>query len=261
MIASTPDSRPCPQCGGLNFGGLPRCIICGAAMTAPATGAERPVAFCGECGAELEPGLKFCGECGTPIAGMPERAPGSSQATRPVPKEHPPDPIKPASVPRSSASRWAPPPVTSAPATVPNASSQTQQKKRFCRGCGAELKAGAKFCRKCGAGVDRAAAMPRPLAPKPIPAPKPVATAKQAVPAPPPPPPAPVATKKQSTGDGLGKKILRVVVPVASMVVTYFLTNKVLGPMLAQQFGDASRQMVPVLVSMAVGSVARQLTK
>ena len=57
------------------------------------------------------------------------------------------------------------------------------------------------------------------------------------------------------TGSGLGKKVLRVVVPIGSMVATYFLTNKVLGPM------HASRQMVPMLVSMAVGGVARQITK
>lgn len=66
---------------------------------------------------------------------------------------------------------------------------------------------------------------------------------------------------KPKTGSGLGKKVLRVVVPIGSMVATYFLTNKVLGPMLAAQFGDASRQMVPMLVSMAVGGVARQITK
>ena len=49
--------------------------------------------------------------------------------------------------------------------------------------------------------------------------------------------------------------------PVGSMVATYFLTNKVLGPTLIQQFGDAGRQMVPMLISMAVGGIARQITK
>jgi hypothetical protein len=34
-----------------------------------------------------------------------------------------------------------------------------------------------------------------------------------------------------------------------------------LGPMLVQRFGDSSRQLVPMLVSMVVGGIARQILK
>ena len=251
MSASPSDPRSCPQCGALNYGGLPRCTSCGADMTLRAPASAQPTAFCGECGAKLEPGLKFCGECGTPVvqSGEPQTAPPAPPRLE----------MNPASGGTESASRWAPP---AAPASATTPGVQSQEKKRFCRTCGAQLKAGARFCRKCGTSLDKAPAMPRPVASKPLPAAKPVATAKRT--ANPPrtqPPPSPISERKESTGPGIGKKIVRVVVPVASMVVTYFLTNKVLGPMLAQQFGDASRQMVPMIVSMAVGVVARQITK
>jgi hypothetical protein len=45
------------------------------------------------------------------------------------------------------------------------------------------------------------------------------------------------------------------------MVATYFLTYRFLGPMLIAQFGDAGRQMAPMIISMAVGGIARQITK
>lgn len=67
--------------------------------------------------------------------------------------------------------------------------------------------------------------------------------------------------KALPAGPGPVKKGLRVIVPIGSMVATYFLTYKVFGPTLIAQFGDAGRQMVPMIVSMAVGGVARQITK
>lgn len=272
-MTSTSGARSCPSCGGTNYGTRPACILCDAPMRAESGSGSKPKqAFCGECGMTLEAGATFCGECGSPVTAaplqaqqVPSREPSSPD--RPLRKVLPAKPPRPSKPSDSSASRWAPPPVASAP----GASSQPPPKKRFCRGCGTELKPEARFCRKCGTAVDRPAALPRPLAPKPVPATRPAAPkppAPQPAPAkrPAPPPvrpiaPRPVAAKQESTGAGWGKKTLRVIVPVTSMVVTYFLTNKVLGPMLAQQFGDASRQMVPMLVSMAVGGVARQLTK
>ena len=43
------------------------------------------MAFCGNCGAEIEPGAKFCGQCGQPISLKPSEEP----------KVMPPPPIKP----------------------------------------------------------------------------------------------------------------------------------------------------------------------
>lgn len=226
MTAPGPGPRTCPQCGGSNYGDLPRCILCGARMNAP----EPAVAFCGECGAQLEPGLRFCGECGTPVAAR-KRALSESE------------------------SRWAPPAPDKLETRPPRPSTAEPPKlagapKKFCRGCGTQLQPAARFCRKCGRDVDARAVKPsRPKAPpaaKQRPAPAlPAATPQKALPA----------------GPGLVKKGLRIVVPVGSMAATYFLTNKIFGPMLIQQFGDAGRQMVPLLVSMAVGGVARQITK
>jgi hypothetical protein len=53
--------------------------------------------------------------------------------------------------------------------------------------------------------------------------------------------------------------VLGVVVPVASVVLTYYLTSKLLGTVLVQEFGDVARQVVPLLISMAVGGIARQI--
>ena len=54
--------------------------------------------------------------------------------------------------------------------------------------------------------------------------------------------------------------MLRGAVPIASIVVTYFLSNRLLGPILTE-YGDLPRQLGPVVVSMLVGSATRQLTK
>lgn len=259
MSASTPDSRTCPQCNAVNYGGLPRCTKCGAALDASASTTRKPT-FCGECGADLERGATFCGECGQPATAATNVA---QTPASPFSTTRPPKPVEPAaSGADPAASRWAPRP-TAQPAAAP-VSDTAPQKRKFCRSCGTHLKPGARFCNKCGTTVERAPVIPRALAGKPVVTTKPVApTPKKAPPAKPrvAPPPAPVAPRATSTGDGWGKKSVRVIVPVVSMVATYFLTNKVLGPTLAQQFGDAGKQMGPMLVSMVVGGVARQITK
>ena len=265
MNAPPSGSRSCHECGGLNFGGLERCILCGAAMTPRANAATPAVAFCGECGAALEPGLKFCGECGTPVvssgspvqAGPARKAPPPGAPTPRAAQATPNKPLSPAEM------RWAPP----APGAPPNA---TAPAKKFCAKCGTLLKPGTRFCRKCGRDSQapsanaqatqrtRQAAPPVTKPARPPASSAKAASAPRAAPAPRPAPAPPTPAKPPSQ---LLKKTLRVIVPVGSMVATYFLTNKVFGPMLAQQFGDASRQMVPMLVSMAVGGVARQITK
>jgi len=51
------------------------------------------------------------------------------------------------------------------------------------------------------------------------------------------------------------------VVPIGSMVVTYYLTNNVMGSTFANQFAGLPPQFVPMLISMVVGGIARQLMK
>lgn len=55
--------------------------------------------------------------------------------------------------------------------------------------------------------------------------------------------------------------MLSVLLAVGSIVVTYFLSVRVLGPMLADRFGDATQTIVFIGVSIAVGSVARPIAK
>lgn len=91
--------------------------------------------------------------------------------------------------------------------------------------------------------------------PRPAPAPAPAAA----------PAPAPVASTVAATAPGPGAKafkgVLRVVVPIGAMVVTYYFTNKLAGSALAAQFQGMPPQMIPMLISMAVGGIARQITK
>jgi predicted phage tail protein len=62
-------------------------------------------------------------------------------------------------------------------------------------------------------------------------------------------------------GSRMLKGVLRVVVPIGAMVVTYYVTNKVAGSALAAQFQGMPPQMIPMLISMAVGGITRQITK
>jgi hypothetical protein len=117
---------------------------------------------------------------------------------------------------------------------------------------------GKTFCKKCGHNIQtgkRPAEPPRaratPADPA-RPAPPPVAAPTQA------PVSAPVAPGR---GTKIFKGILRAVVPIGSMVVTYYLTNKLAGTALAEQFKGMPPQTVPMVISMAVGGIARQLTK
>jgi predicted amidophosphoribosyltransferase len=190
---------------------------------------------CTFCGAEMASPqahtarAAFCGECGAPI----EQALnfcgecGTPVATgKAAPPTRPPE-----------ESPWAPRTTERAPGTETpvKPAAQPPAKKKFCRACGSELKPDARFCKKCGKDVS-AKPEARPSAPPP-------------------------AQKAPSAGPGIAKKAIRIIVPVGSMVATYVLTYKVLGPMLIPQFGDAGRQMIPMLTSMAVGGIARQITK
>jgi len=66
------------------------------------------------------------------------------------------------------------------------------------------------------------------------------------------------------SGPGPGAKFLkgtlRVIVPIGSMIVTYYLTNRFAGAALAQKL-SLPPQVVPMLISMGVGGIARQITK
>ena len=70
-----------------------------------------------------------------------------------------------------------------------------------------------------------------------------------------------VAATAPGPGSRLFKGALRVIVPIGSMVVTYYFTNKLAGSALANQFQGMPPQMIPMLISMAVGGIARQITK
>lgn len=191
-------SRTCAHCGGVNYGALLQCILCGAPLAPPVS--QRPSAS----------------------------EPQSRWAPRPAPSPQPSaTPPHPASV------------------------QPTQPISRFCPSCGQPMKSGVRFCRACGFDVQtRKKAAP--------PAPRRAESRERQSTAPVTASPSPAPAKPPSR---LFKGVLRVVIPIVSLVVTYYLTNKVLGPMLAQRFGDASRQLVPLMVSMAVGGMARQVMK
>lgn len=53
----SPGSRPCAQCGRLNFAGARFCQECGQSLSASNA--------CAQCAAVLVPGAKFCAQCGT----------------------------------------------------------------------------------------------------------------------------------------------------------------------------------------------------
>ena len=50
------------------------------------------------------------------------------------------------------------------------------------------------------------------------------------------------------------------VVPVGAMLLTYYLTNRFAGAMLAEPLG-LPPVLAPMLISMGVGGLARQITK
>jgi len=57
------------------------------------------------------------------------------------------------------------------------------------------------------------------------------------------------------------KAVLRLVVPIASIVAAYYLTRLVFGTMLVQKFGDVGRQVAPAAISLMVGGIARQIMR
>ncbi len=245
MTALHSGSRTCAQCGGMNYGELATCVLCGAPM-ATAARAETLASFCGECGAKLEAGVTFCGECGAAVASSATpNAHAAPHRTTPPVAQAVSNSATPSVAERQS--KWAPRPPPAVPSRPPSAQ-PTQPIRRFCPACGGTMKPGTRFCRSCGFDIQNRQQGARPAPPRPDPRDR-----QRTAPVAP-----PVSPKPPSR---LLKGILRVVVPVASLVVTYYLTNKVLGPMLAQRFGDASRQLVPMLVSMVVGGVARQVMK
>ena len=102
---------------------------------------------------------------------------------------------------------------------------------QFCTGCGTQINPGAHFCRKCGRNQrsDTASAS--------------------------------VSRNGASKGQRTLRSTLSVLLAVGSIVVTYFLSVRVLGPMLGDRFGDATQTIVFIGVSIAVGSVARPIAK
>ncbi len=101
----------------------------------------------------------------------------------------------------------------------------------FCTGCGMQLTAAAHFCRKCGRNQQSD-------------------TASTAV-----------SRNGTSKGQRALKGLQGVLLTVGSIVVTYFLAIRVLGPLLGDRFGDATQTIVFVGASIAVGSIARRIAK
>ena len=62
-------------------------------------------------------------------------------------------------------------------------------------------------------------------------------------------------------GKSAARKVLGAVVPIASMIVTYYLTQATMGSALAYSFSDLPPQTIPMVISMAVGAITRQLIK
>ncbi|HEV8353091.1 MAG TPA: zinc-ribbon domain-containing protein [bacterium] len=87
-------------------------------------------AFCGECGAPLEPSIKFCGNCGAPAMTVP-----------------PVQPTLPPSRPVAAGVR--PVGVSSAPPPPPVGA----RADRFCPECGATTKPNQQYCRICGTNL------------------------------------------------------------------------------------------------------------
>ena len=126
---------------------------------------------------------------------------------------------------------------------------------KFCPRCGKPVTPGKQFCRSCGYDfATRNQSAPSHAAPPAYPS-------RQAPTRSPAPAPAPVALPGgPSAGQRALKGTLKVVVPVGAMVVTYYLTNRFAGAALAQKM-NLPPQLVPMLISMAVGGLARQITK
>jgi hypothetical protein len=237
---TAPPSRNCSQCGGQNFGSLATCILCGAPMESTSPG-RNAATFCGECGAKLEPGIAFCGECG---------APAPSAAAKPVAS---PTPVSTPPAPRApNAARMMRPAARPTPSTAPTpplpTPHATEPIPRPCPNCTTPLTPGKNFCRKCGMNVVTGALPP-------IPTPK---RAGPDVPRTPPVAPVGAAPKAKSK---VTRGILNVVVPLASVVATYFLSTRFLGPVLLEKLGPTGPQMGSVMVSMLVGGIARQIMK
>lgn len=126
------------------------------------------------------------------------------------------------------------------PAGCPQCGTPTQPGQRFCRGCGAALPGAVAG----GSGV----AIPA----RPVP------------PAQPYQPPVPQAARGAPAGTSFTKRTLKVVVPVAALIATYYtqaFVMRTFGPALIAQFGDVVRQVVPAVVIMVIGGIAYKLVR
>ena len=139
-----------------------------------------------------------------------------------------------ATPPTGTGFQWTPTPanrevIRPAPATV--TAERYSPATLFCTDCGTQINPGAQFCRKCGRKQQQEAAS------------------------------AVVSQRAASKGQRALKGTVSVFLTVGSIVATYFLANRVFGPMLGERFGDATQTIVVVGVSMAVGSIARRIAK
>jgi hypothetical protein len=70
---------------------------------------------------------------------------------------------------------------------------------------------------------------------------------------------APAKPKKPGVGARIMKALIQNAVMIASMVVTYYVTQTFLSSSLQAQFGDMGRQIGPAIISIAVGGTARAI--
>jgi len=187
--------------------------------------------YCGECGTQLANGAGFCGECGTPVKSAAEITEAGSEWAPPARSNTPRQarsPVRTAFVPA---------PVTTAARTCPNCNATIRPRQAFCRICGANLAGGAPAARPKVPPL-RSLAAPAAHAARRAPA----AAA------------APSAVKRVAS-----KGLLSVVVPAASFIVTYFITRSAVASMFGGEFGTLMTRLIPVVVSGAVGGLARKL--
>lgn len=122
-----------------------------------------------------------------------------------------------------------------------------------CAQCGTPAVPGQAFCRRCGTRLPGAAATAAPVD----------ARSQAAVAPSPPSAPVPAAPRKKA-GSGVVKGLLKVVVPIAALIVSYSINSYVTKnytPMLVSQFGDVSRQVVPMVIFAAIGGVAYKIVQ
>jgi hypothetical protein len=69
----------------------------------------------------------------------------------------------------------------------------------------------------------------------------------------------PGKAKKPGVGSKIMRGLMQNLIMLASMVVTYLLTQKFLASSLQSQFGDMGKQIGPAVISLGVGGVARTI--